>query len=82
MILQRLTAWLAGRQGLELHYPPRTDPPLEPAETLANDGTPGARPPARPTRYEPGELEQRAREVERRAGEVEQRLRRQARGEQ
>lgn len=44
---------LARRLGMELHYPPRADPPLEPQGTLANDGTPCAMPPrGRPTTYD------------------------------
>lgn len=51
-MIRRLTFWLAARQGFELHYPPRADPPLEPQGTLANDGTPCGIPPrGRPTTY-------------------------------
>lgn len=57
-VIHRLLVWLAAREGFELHYPPRADPPLEPAGTLANDGTPCARPPMRPTVYERGQVEE------------------------
>lgn len=30
---------------MELHYPERADPPVEPQSTLANDGSPCAPPP-------------------------------------
>ena len=51
-LTRQIAAWLARREGMELAYPGRDDPPLEPAGTLANDGTPCARPPARPTTYD------------------------------
>jgi hypothetical protein len=60
-VIRWFTRWLAARQGLELHYRPRRDPPIEPVGTLANDGTPCARPPSRPTRYEAGPLERQLR---------------------
>lgn len=52
-MIRRFTIWLAARQGFELHYPPRADPPLEPVGSLAQDGTP-CRGPARgrPTTYD------------------------------
>lgn len=49
--IYRITSWLAARQGLELHYPERAEPESERAGTLANDGTPCARPPARATTF-------------------------------
>lgn len=50
-MIRRFTFWLAARQGYELHYPEAPEPETEPSETLANDGTPGAREPSRPTTY-------------------------------
>lgn len=42
-MIRRLIAWYAWRRWrLELCYPERADPPLEPEGTLANDGTPCA----------------------------------------
>ena len=51
LMLRWLAAWLARRQGMELHYPERADPPLEAQGTNANDGTPCARAPVPPTTY-------------------------------
>ena len=48
-MLRRLTMWLAARQGYELHYPEAPEPAEERQPTLANDGTPCAVPPVRPT---------------------------------
>ncbi|HET6194115.1 MAG TPA: hypothetical protein VFE12_00105 [Acetobacteraceae bacterium] len=46
---RRLVTWYARKAwGMELHYPPRADPPLEPVGTLRNDRTPCAPPPPRP----------------------------------
>jgi len=50
-MLRWLAAWLARRQGMELHYLERGIRPLEPQGTNANDGTPCARAPVPPTTY-------------------------------
>jgi hypothetical protein len=55
-MIRRITIWLAQRQGYELCYPERADPPLEPEGTRANDGTPCAMPSTRPTTYRRGKL--------------------------
>lgn len=54
---RQLIAWYARRAwGMELHYPPRADPPLEPVGTLRNDGSPCAPPPPRPGEAAQAEL--------------------------
>jgi len=54
-MIRRLVTWYARKAwGMELHYPPRADPPLEPVGTLRDDGTPCAPPP----QLRPGEAAQ------------------------